>query len=80
MDLGVCVSMEQGFGMETMIPVRHIGDGELSFCVFDQHNKQKHRLVTVSDNEPFPYISMLDDAVMVIDQEHKYICIQKDIN
>ena len=61
-DLGLCVPMDGGFGVDTQIPVKRMGDGELSFHLMPKHQRISGRFVPVFPDEPFAWIQMLQKA------------------
>lgn len=63
-DLGLCVPMKNGFGLECRIPIKRIGRGDLRFSAKPKHTKQEH-LTVVSPDEPFAYITKLKDAYLI---------------
>lgn len=64
-DLGLCVPMGDRFGIDTLIPVKRIGEGDLNFQVLPRHSKQDAQFIALSPEEPFRYISRLKDAYLV---------------
>ena len=65
-NLGVLIPMGGGFGLETKLPVKKMGEGELSFCVLPKHPELKGRFVPIFPEEPFSYISRLKDAYLEV--------------
>ena len=62
--LGVLVPLGSGFGLETRIPVKRVGEGELSFFVEPKHTASSGEFMLVYPEEPFSYISRLKDAYL----------------
>ena len=65
MDLGLCVPLCGGFGVETRIPIKRVGEGTLNFRVLPKHRIRTEQFVPVSAEEPFRYITRLKDAYLV---------------
>lgn len=64
-DMGLCVPMGDKFGLETRIPVKRIGEGELHFSARPRH-RQTGEFMQVLPDEPFRYIDRLKDAYFEI--------------
>lgn len=63
-NLGVLVPMGDGFGLETKLPVKRLGQGELEFQLVSQYEQRQDRFVPISPEEPFAYISRLKTAYL----------------
>lgn len=63
-DLGICVPLQNGFGMKTRIPIKKIGKGELRFCVLPKYVRRDEHFLELSTEKPFRYIHLLKDAYM----------------
>lgn len=63
-NLGVLVPMGSGFGLDTKVPVKKVGEGELAFSVMPKHPKQEGKFVPIYPEEPFSYIAKLKDAYL----------------
>ena len=61
-DLGLCVPQGEGFGVDTSIPIKRLGEGDLSFRLMPRHKSPEERFIPISPNEPFRYISQLQRA------------------
>jgi hypothetical protein len=64
-DLGLCIPKDNQFGVDTAIPVKRLGHGELSFRLVPKHSRVEGDFVTVSADEPFGYIQQLQKAHLV---------------
>lgn len=62
--LGVVVPTGEGFGLETRIPAKRLGEGEMVFSLVPKHDGPKERFVPIYPEEPFAYISRLKDAYL----------------
>ena len=74
-NLGVLVPTEDKFGLDTRIPVKQLGDGELVFTVTSKRQPVQGRFVPIVDEEPFAYISRLKGSFLEIKNEQMGIII-----
>lgn len=63
-DLGICVPMREGIGIETSIPMKRVGKGPLQFCIAPKKRVKTEMFVALSPEEPFGYIQRLKNAYM----------------
>ena len=63
--LGVLVPMGDGFGLETRLPVKRLGEGELTFSLEQKLEKPEGKFVPIIPEEPFAYIERLKEAYLV---------------
>ncbi len=75
-NLGIVIPMGSGFGLDTRIPVKRIGEGELSFCLLPQGEPVPQTFVSLAPDEPFAYLSRLKDAYLVRKNGQLGICIR----
>ena len=64
-DLGILIPMSDGFGLETQVPMKRLGEGKLSFVIKPRHRTPDGQFVPLSPEEPFTYLSRLKDAFLV---------------
>lgn len=64
-DLGLCVPHGHQFGVDTSIPMKRLGDGELSFHLIPKHDRLEGLFVPVSPYKPFAHIQQLQNARFV---------------
>lgn len=64
-NLGVLVPMDGGFGLDTQIPVKRLGEGEPVFTLIPKHNSPSGRFVPIVPEEPFAYIERLKTSFLV---------------
>ncbi len=62
--LGVVVPMEGGFGLDTKIPVKRLGEGKMEFLLVPKHELGDGTFAPVYPEEPFAYIERLKDAYL----------------
>ena len=75
--LGVLVPADGEFGLETRIPVKQIGEGELCFTVTGKQEPAKGRFVPIRADEPFAYISRLKESFLIRKEGQPGIRIEK---
>lgn len=63
--LGILVPVDSGFGLDTKIPVKRIGEGKMEFCLMTKHDMRAEKFAPIYPEEPFAYISRLKDAYLV---------------
>ena len=64
-NLGLVVPMDGGFGLNTSLPVKRLGEGELTFTLLPKHDAPTGKFVPISPEEPFAYIERLKEAYLV---------------
>lgn len=62
--LGVVVPAGDGFGLDKKLPVKQIGEGEMSFFLAPRHDRIQGKFVPIYPEEPFAYIERLKDAFL----------------
>lgn len=62
--LGVVVPMDDGFGLDTKIPVKRLGEGKMEFLLIPKYETAGGTFVPVFPEEPFSYIERLKDAYL----------------
>ena len=62
-NLGIVVPMDDGFGLETKIPAKRLGEGRPEFTLMPRHETSgSGTFVPIRAEEPFAYIRRLKDA------------------
>ena len=61
-DLGLCIPHRDGFGVDTKIPVKRLGEAHLTFRLLPKHSMEEGRFIPLSQDEPFGYIRQLEKA------------------
>ena len=79
-DLGLCIPHIDGFGMDTRIPVKRLGEGELTFRLLPRHSKVEGAFIPVSPDEPFSYIRKLQQAHLAQQDGLVGIIVNEDQN
>ena len=64
--LGILVPESGAFILSTRIPVKRLGEGTLMFHAAPRHTELRGRFVPISPEEPFAYLSRLENAYMEV--------------
>ena len=64
-NLGILVPVEDGFGLDTKLPVKRLGPGKPVFSLLPRHHSGEGSFVPIYPEEPFAYISRLKEAYLV---------------
>ena len=64
-NLGVVVPMDGGFGLDTKLPVKRLGEGNMEFTLIPKHEVSAEKFVPIYPEEPFAYIERLKEAFLV---------------
>ena len=64
--LGIPVPKGKEFVLRTRLPVKKLGEGELSFRVVPKHAPMPERWVPVCAEEPFAYLTRLEAAYLQV--------------
>ena len=75
-NLGIVVPMDGGFGLDTKLPVKRLGEGKMEFCLIPKHDIGNGKFVPIFPEEPFAYISRLKKAYLVRQNEQLGILIE----
>lgn len=64
-NLGVVIPMEDGFGLETRLPVKRLGEGDMEFRLIPKSEKNPQgKFVPIYPEEPFAYLQRLEEAFL----------------
>lgn len=63
-NLGILVPMGDGFGLDTKVPVKKLGEGIPSFQVVPNRVVLQGQFVPIRAEEPFAYITRLQNAFL----------------
>ena len=64
-NLGVVIPVDGGFGLDTKLPVKRIGEGKMEFTLMPKHEVEAGKFVPIYPEEPFAYIEGLKEAFLV---------------
>ena len=70
-DLGILVPENGAFQLKSRVNVKQLGTGELSFHAVPRHVATDGMFVPVSADEPFKYLSRLQNAFMSRSEGHQ---------
>lgn len=76
-NLGVLVPLDGSFVLDRKLPVKQIGEGELSFFLKAKYDTDEGTFVPISPEEPFAYISRLKKSFLVLQHGEQGIYIPK---
>lgn len=65
-DLGILIPMGDRFGLNTKVPVKRLGQGTLRFQALPKHRKLEGEFVPVYPEEPFAYLTRLQNAYLAV--------------
>lgn len=77
-NLGIVVPMDGGFGLDTKIPAKRLGEGEPTFSLVPKHETRK--FIPIIPEEPFSYIERLKTSFLVKKYGELGILIEEDHN
>ena len=79
-NLGVLIPMGDVFGLDTKLAVKRLGEGVFRFLVLPKHQKTAAQFIPIRPEEPFAYITRLQDAFMEIRDGQVGIVLQPSSN
>lgn len=65
-NLGVLVPMGDVFGLDTKLAVKRLGQGAFRFQALPKHQKATGQFIPIHPEEPFAYITRLQEAYLEI--------------
>ncbi len=65
-NLGIPVPEGNGFVLRTRIPVKRLGEGEITLRAEPKHTQLSGKFVPLSPEEPFRYLRRLQDAFLQV--------------
>ena len=63
-DLGIPVPKNDEFNLETRVPTKHFGKGDVKFSIIPHLRKSESKFYPISPEEPFAYLAKLRKAHM----------------
>ena len=64
-NLGVVVPIDGGFGLDTRLPAKRLGEGKPEFSLTPKYEQQKmENFIPIYPEEPFAYIERLKEAYL----------------
>ena len=79
-DLGICVPIDNCFGVETKVPIKKIGGTDIEFYITPRHGDIKGKFVPIRADEPFLYLDKLHKAHLEVRNGITGICIDEPEN
>lgn len=64
-NLGILVGTGDGFGLDKKVSVSRLGKGEMSFLLLPKSDRLNGTFIPIHPDEPFAYITRLQDAFFV---------------
>lgn len=64
-NLGIVAPDGEGFALFTRLPVKRIGEGDLTFLLVPKYDRAEKTFAPIYPDEPFAYISRLKKAYLV---------------
>ena len=77
LDLGVPVPQGNLFTLTTRIPIKRIGEGPFTIRAVPKHAPVGKRFVPLKEDEPFRYLSKLNEAVFAVQDGKSGILIDQ---
>ena len=65
-DLGICIPMDDAFGVDKKVPCKQLGEGNPEFFLIPRPQHSGGKFVPVYPEEPFAYMSKLKGAFLEI--------------
>ena len=65
-NLGVLIPSGSGFGLTTKVAVKKLGKGPFQFRAMPKHQKNEGRFIPIYPEEPFAYITRLQNAFLEV--------------
>lgn len=62
--LGILAPEGEGFGLDTRLPVKRIGEGAMEFTIVPKCDLPEGQFVPVYPEEPFAYLNRLKDCYL----------------
>lgn len=62
--LGVVIPTDGGFGLDTKLPIKKLGEGNMEFYLVPKHEPVEGKFVPIYPEEPFAYIERLKEAYL----------------
>ena len=76
-NLGILVRSGDGFALDKKVPVSHLGEGEMNFLLLPKSDRVNGSFIPIHPDEPFAYITRLQDAFFARQGEQAGIVIKE---
>ena len=77
-NLGILVPKDGSFALDTKVPAKRIGEGNMIFSLISKQEEYKGTFVPIYPEEPFTYISRLKESFLVHRDGQPGINIEKN--
>lgn len=74
--LGILAPEGEGFGLDTRLPVKRIGEGAVEFTIVPKCDLPEGQFVPVYPEEPFAYLNRLKDCYLAYREGQVGVVIQ----
>ena len=76
-NLGIPVPKDGSFILNTKLPVKKIGEGELHFKLLPKQESPQAAFIPIKPEEPFAYIAQLKASFLELQNGQPGICVSK---
>lgn len=76
-NLGILVPEKESFVINTKVPVKRIGEGNMRFILVSLREQHQSTFIPISPEEPFAYIARLKQSFLTIQNGQPGIQIEK---
>ena len=77
-DLGILVPDGKGFGLQTRINTKTLGQGSPAFSILPRRESIQHTVIKLCPEEPFRYLSRLEDAFLAKRNGEIFLCFHNE--
>ena len=74
-NLGILIPKNGSFVLDTKLPAKKIGEGEMLFALKTKQENHTERFIPIYPEEPFAYISRLKESFLMVQNGQLGICI-----
>ncbi len=78
--LGILVPVEDYFCIETKVPIKKIGETDISFFIAPRHASVRGNFIPIRAEEPFSYIEKLEDSYLEVQNNELGVRIVENDN
>lgn len=77
--LGTCVQEGSRFRIRTKVPSKYIGEEKVRFYLRPKFSQPSRKVIAVYPDEPFQYLNKLQNARMVVEDDHTGVLLQNEL-
>ena len=63
-NLGTCIRVGNQYIIDTKIPIKHVQNNDLKFCILPKNAESSSEFIPIEENSPFPNLQRLDKGRM----------------